>query len=604
MQRQLVEPLENRCLLSGNGLVGYYYNGTSETTRVMTRNDTNINFNFGSAAPVPQITGSYSIKWQGQILPPTTGIYTFYVDATDGVQLSVRGTQIINRWSDGSGELTGTIALSGGQMVDLELDYFNDTANGNVQLYWSAPGISKQTIPNADIYNTFGVDYTITNPIAPSGADPWVTYENGEYYYAYSDGGALYVSASATLEGIGTASGTKIYQPPAGTMYSEDLWAPELHYISGLWYVYFAADNGNNDNHRMYVLQSTGQNPQGLYNFKGEIEATADKGVPTATTAFPIDHWAIDGTVVTIGSSNYFVWSGWDGTDPNGQSQVQQNLYIALMSNPWTISGSRYVLSQPTYSWEQNGLPINEGPEELAGPTGKVFVIYSASGYWTNQYCLGQLEYNAGNPLLQSSWIKSANPVFQQAGSVTGVGHASFTTSPDGTQDWIVYHAHSPTFDSTGIRDIHTQQFTFNADGTPNFGSPVQDGVALEEPSGTPHYTPNFNYPVYPAAPQAIVATSAIVHAGTLQINFFGMQNGAIGGISLTPILIHHVTVVTVVVPPPPPVIIPPVKIATIASTVLQSSPFSIAALEGLAALSGNLASVSVIEMTPEPVRR
>lgn len=516
MMSTMIDSLEPRRLLSGSGLVGYYFNDITESTPVMSRNDSQINFNFGSSPPVPQMGSQYSIEWQGQILPPTTGVYTFYVDATDGVQLTVRGTTIINRRSDGSGELSGTIPLSGGNLVDLTLDYYNDTNNGSVQLYWSYPGQTKQLLPNSALYNTFGNVNTFTDPIAPNGADPWVTYENGEYYYALSDGGALYVAASSTLQGIGTAPEIKIFSPPAGSAYSSDLWAPELHFINGKWYVYFAADAypGDNDAHRMYVLESSTTNPQGSYAFEGEIAPLADTGVPTTTSVSAIDHWAIDGTVINIGSNMYFVWSGWDGTDPNGNSgQVQQNLYIALMSSPTKISGYRYLLSEPTYSWEQVGLPINEGPEELTGPTGKVFVIYSASGYWTNNYCLGQLTYtgsmtNASAPLSATNWSKNPSPVFQQNGNAVGVGHASFTVSPDGTQDWIVYHAHNTTGNFTGTRDIRIQQFTFNADGTPNFGSPVAPNTPLPEPSGTPHYEAAFNYPVYPSASSAIIASS------------------------------------------------------------------------------------------------
>jgi GH43 family beta-xylosidase len=579
--RRLIESLERRCLLSGNGLVGYYYNDITETTRVMTRNDSDIDFSFGSAPPVPQMGSSYSIKWQAQILPPTTGVYTFYVDATDGVQLTVRGTEIINRASDGSGELSGTIPLSGGQLVDLELDYYNDTNNGDVHLYWSAPGISKQIVPNAVIYNTYGVNYTYTNPIAPTGQDPWVQYENGEYYYALSDGGALYVAASSTLEGIGTAPEIKIYSPPQGAVYSQDLWAPELHYINGLWYVYFAADDGNDVNHRMYVLQSTGQNPQGTYIFDGEIKPTADTGVPNVTSAFPTDHWAIDGTVVTIGTQNYFVWSGWDGTTGG-----QQNLYIALMSSPTTISGQRYVISEPTYSWETVGQPTNEGPEELQNGS-NIFIIYSASLYSTNSYCLGQLKYNGtGNPLSQSSWIKNPTPVFQSDAAVVGVGHASFTTSPDGTQDWIVYHAHNTTGTFTGVRDVNIQQFTFNADGSPNFGSPVAPNTPLPEPSGTPHYTPAFNYPVFPTAPAIAlpnITTIGTTITSTLTVSRLVTLTSTSG----------KPPVVSIVIPPPPPPPPPPVKVPTVISTVLQILPFATSVIEEIALVSANLLSGS-----------
>jgi GH43 family beta-xylosidase len=194
------------------------------------------------------------------------------------------------------------------------------------------------------------------------------------------------------------------------------------------------------------------------------------------------DRWAIDGTVMTLSGQDYFVWSGWPGF-----TDGQQNLYIARMSNPWTISGDRALISTPTFNWEQQGLNINEGPEALQHD-GHTYIVYSASGYWTNNYCLGQLTYSGGDPMQASSWVKKSTPVFSQANNVVGVGHASFTKSPDGLEDWIVYHAHNTPGNFTGVRDIHIQPFSWNADGSPNFGQPVANGTPITEPGGTPHF--------------------------------------------------------------------------------------------------------------------
>ena len=290
-----------------------------------------------------------------------------------------------------------------------------------------------------------------------------------KYVYARSDGGAVWIAKSDTLEGIGSAAQVKIWDPPNGQPYSQDVWAPELHYLDGKWYVYVAADDGDNATHRMYVLEGNSQDPSGSYTFKGKIAATTDR-------------WAIDGTVLDYNGSRYFIWSGWPGF-----TDGQQNLYIAPMSNPWTISGDRVLISQPNFSWEQHGLPINEGPEVLQHD-GKTFVIYSASGFWTNQYALGQLQFTGTDPLAGSTWIKSSVPVFSQGNGVVGVGHASFVTSPDGSEDWIVYHAHTSATNWDGVRNIHIQPFTFNANGSPNFGQPTSSSTPLALPSGTPTF--------------------------------------------------------------------------------------------------------------------
>jgi GH43 family beta-xylosidase len=108
---------------------------------------------------------------------------------------------------------------------------------------------------------------TITNPIVPQGADPWVTQWQGQYFYCRSAGGQIYVDRATRLQDIGSGIRQSVFTPPSGQAYSRDLWAPELHYLNDHWYIYFAADDGNNANHRMYVLESTSRDPQGTYTF-------------------------------------------------------------------------------------------------------------------------------------------------------------------------------------------------------------------------------------------------------------------------------------------------------------------------------------------------
>jgi GH43 family beta-xylosidase len=315
---------------------------------------------------------------------------------------------------------------------------------------------------------TFSQPIVDTNNTGGGAADPWVTYKDGYYYYCRSLGDAgIGVAKAKRLQDIGAAPMTTVYTPPSGQMYSKEIWAPELHYLDGQWYIYFAADDGNNNNHRMYVLQGNSQDPQGSYFFIGKIAATTDR-------------WAIDGTVlVKDDGTKYFVWSGWAGT-----TNVQQNLYIAPMSNAYTISGERVLISQPTNTWEKNGGSpyINEGPEILK-KNGVIHIIYSASGSWCDDYCLGRLTCTNGNVLNAGSWSKTG-PVFTKATGAYGPGHASFTKSPNGTQDWLVYHADQNSGGSWANRSVRAQSFSWSGNN-PSFGTPNAYGALVTEPAGT-----------------------------------------------------------------------------------------------------------------------
>ena len=309
---------------------------------------------------------------------------------------------------------------------------------------------------------------TFTNPIVRSrtAPDPWMVYKDGFYYFTFTAGNRIEIWKSATITDIDRGTKVTVWRAPASGPQCCNIWAPELHFINGRWYIYYAADNGNDINHRMYVLESTGTDAQGTYLDKGKIYA-------------PSDRWAIDGSVLQQpDSSLFFIWSGWAGA-----RQGPQNIYIALMSNPWTISGERTLISAPVNYWETVGWAVNEGPTALQ-KDGKVFIVYSASGVSTADYCLGTLTNTGGNVLDPSSWVKSPGCVFAKADSVFGPGHSSFVKSPDQTEDWMFYHARDTAFRSWEGRTARAQKFTWNADGTPDFGRPVSISVAWPVPSG------------------------------------------------------------------------------------------------------------------------
>ena len=311
-----------------------------------------------------------------------------------------------------------------------------------------------------------------TNPLLPSGPDPWVIQKGSTYYYTHTLANRIAIWSTPEVSELKNAPVQIIYTPAASGPDSRDLWAPEIHFIDNKWYVYYAADDGNNANHRMYVLENASLNPlTGVWQQKGKI-------------ADPTNKWAIDGTVFNYNNQLYMIWSGWEG-----DVDVRQNLYIAKMSNPFTIDGPRVMISTPAYDWETIGSPdVNEGPEILKNPNGKIFLTYSASGCWNDDYSLGLLSLkDGGDPLNAGDWTKSATPVFTKnaAGAVYAPGHNSFFKSKDGTEDWILYHANSQPGQGCGdTRNPRAQKFTWNSDGTPNFGQPVATGQAIKKPSG------------------------------------------------------------------------------------------------------------------------
>jgi len=321
---------------------------------------------------------------------------------------------------------------------------------------------------------------TFHNPLLPTGPDPWVVTYKGYYFYMNTTGSDLTVWKTRDITDLAHAEKKVVWTPPTDGPYSKEIWAPELHRLDGGWYIYFAADAGKNESHRIYVVANKADDPlQGEWTFKGKVGDATDK-------------WAIDASVFEDAGQKYMVWSGWEG-DTDGE----QRIYIAHMKNPWTIDSKRVMLSYPMYPWERVGdllkrpamphVNVNEGPEILKH-AGEIFLVYSGSACWTDYYELGVVRAKSGAKLLDpASWTKYDHAFFKQKPEVGvfGPGHNGFFKSPDGKEDWIVYHANAESQQGCGrFRSPRIQPFTWNADGTPNFGEPISTQAAIPKPSG------------------------------------------------------------------------------------------------------------------------
>ena len=317
-------------------------------------------------------------------------------------------------------------------------------------------------------------DTTFKNPLLSSGPDPWVIQKDTMYYYMHTLGNRLAIYSTSKMSQLSKALITPIWTPPTTGPYSKDIWAPELHYFQNKWFMYFAADDGNNDNHRIYALENDAADPtKGSWTFKGKVADTTD------------DRWAIDASAFEYKGKMYLIWSGWQGS-----VNTEQDIYIALLSDPVTLGSKRVLISAPAFDWEKMGAPpaVNEGPEALINPNGQLFLTYSASGCWTDSYCLGLLTLRPdGDPLNPADWTKSSNPVFstQPGNGAYAPGHNGFFISRDGKQQWLLYHANASAGQGCGdARSPRMQPFTWNTDGTPNFGTPVKINSPIPKPSG------------------------------------------------------------------------------------------------------------------------
>lgn len=295
-------------------------------------------------------------------------------------------------------------------------------------------------------------------------------YHDGYYYLSTTTAVDVRLRRARHIGDLKDAPDQVVWKDDTPTRF-RDIWAPEFFLLDGgngpRWYLYYTASDGQNgdSNHRLYVAESAGTDPLGPYTFKAQLQTDPDNS-----------QYAIDGTVIKQANGRlYFAWCG--RPSPNGQG-----LYISRMANPWTLEGRRTYL--PASGFGSN--VVREGPEALQHE-GKVFLFYSSSPADTPDYKLGMLIAEADSDLTKvESWQQHPKIMFGRVDQrgVFGPGHNFFFKSPDGREDWNVYHAKSGIAPTYADRSARAQKLTWTADGLPDLGLPLSVETDVPVPSG------------------------------------------------------------------------------------------------------------------------
>lgn len=298
-------------------------------------------------------------------------------------------------------------------------------------------------------------------------ADPYIyRHTNGIYYFTASVPAfdKIILRKSDTLKGLADAKEITIWEKHEKGIMSKNIWAPEIHFLGGKWYIYFAA--GDVDDIwaiRPYVLECEDEDPfTGRWTEKGKMLCSDDD-------EFSFRAFSLDATVFEHNGKHYYVWA-----EKVGVGQQISNLYIAQMESPTKLKTVQVLLTTPDYDWERIGFWVNEGPAVIKNK-GKIYLTYSASATGAC-YCMGMLTANEDADLLDPrSWKKERYPVLETNSEmgIYGPGHNSFTKSEDG-KDIMVFHARpyeeligDPLSDPN--RHAMLMQIKWNEDGTPIF---------------------------------------------------------------------------------------------------------------------------------------
>jgi len=268
-------------------------------------------------------------------------------------------------------------------------------------------------------------------------ADPFVTHKDGKYYFTASvpayDG--IVIRCADTIQGLQSATEKEIWHKHTNGPMSKHIWAPELHYLDGNWYVYFAGGEEEDIwKIRPYVLKCSGQDPM------TDEWSECGKMLASEEDEFSFQAFSLDMTVFEDTGKRYCVWA-----EKVGVGKQISNLYIAEMESPTKLKSVQVLLTTPDYDWERGSFWVDEGPGMLKHGD-DLYLTFSANDTGVN-YCVGIMHAKSGTDLLDPlNWEKSRYPVLESDYNkgIYGPGHNSFTKDSDGN-DIMVYHARTET---------------------------------------------------------------------------------------------------------------------------------------------------------------
>ena len=381
---------------------------------------------------------SYSFNFtprHGYVIPINGDQYTALINAYPSEGLSPLNTGMklpsvnVTLGSEAEMPKTVTAEYTGGGVCEMSVD-------------WNSSDIAGIDTSKAGVYTVRGTvsssSELYADPFIKERADPYIV-DGGDGYYYFTASYPAYGSVdkgydriilrrSSTVRGLAGAEEKTIWKAHSSGILAKHIWAPEMHYIGGSWYIFFAA--GASDDIwaiRPYVLKCSGNPYNGSWTECGQMQASSGDSSSFA-------NFSLDMTYFENNGKHYVVWAEIKGDSSLFMAEIDP-------SQPWKLTSKPILLTKPEYNWELVNNRVNEGAAVLK--TGnKVYIFFSASGTGS-EYCVGRLEADINADLMNTgSWKKLSSPVLSTADvkGCAGPGHNSFVRDELGNL-LIVYHA-------------------------------------------------------------------------------------------------------------------------------------------------------------------
>jgi len=129
------------------GLIGSYYNGRNFDDFKHRRIDAVVDFDWGNRPPHRDVrANNFSVRWEGFVVIPKSGRYTFIVNSDDGCRMWLNGQELFNDWvGRGAQDSSKQLTLKKG-MYPIKIEYFEAGGAASAKLIWNVDG-NRQVIP-------------------------------------------------------------------------------------------------------------------------------------------------------------------------------------------------------------------------------------------------------------------------------------------------------------------------------------------------------------------------------------------------------------------------------------------------------------------------
>jgi hypothetical protein len=97
-----------------------------------------------ASAGVPK--GNFSIKYQGSVLAPASGSYTFSADSDGRVEVLVDGRPVVSKQAPGRSISSGAVGLEAGRTYPVTVRYAHAAGGASLHLSWSGPTFANRIL--------------------------------------------------------------------------------------------------------------------------------------------------------------------------------------------------------------------------------------------------------------------------------------------------------------------------------------------------------------------------------------------------------------------------------------------------------------------------